>query len=149
MKTSELRKIIKEEISKVLNELENPYNPHTKQGELFDFNEQFDMTKPQIEAYNAWKKAVNIKYGDKVQLYPSNYHKGRNRSFPFVSFDLKRGSSSLLTWITIYDDGKVKLPISFYRLNSEEKPDWMYRAQGRTLRPITMNDVPLIVKGLE
>jgi hypothetical protein len=54
-----------------------------------------------------------------------------------------------LTWITIYDDGKVKLPISFYRLNSEEKPDWMYRAQGRTLRPITMNDVPLIVKGLE
>ena len=116
---------------------------------MFDASEQFEMTGPQTEAYNAWKKALNIKYGDKVQLYPSDKHRGRGRSFPFVTFDLKYGNSSKYSYITIDDDGKVQLPISYYRLNYEEKPDWMYRSQSMTLRPITMNDVPEIVNGFE
>ena len=126
-----------------------PYDPYTRQGELFDVSEQFDMTKPQAEAYHAWREALRMAYGDRVQLHPSNKHQGRGESFPFVTFDLKWDRISSWAWITIDADGRVQLPISYYRLNYEEKPDWMHRAQGMTLRPITRNDVAEIIKGFE
>jgi len=149
MKKSQLKQIIKEEISRVLKEIENPHDPWTGQGEMFGASEQFDMAEPQAEAYNAWKTALNKKYGNAVQLYPSKKHQGRKGPLPFVTFDLKGPKSSTWSYITIDDDGTVSLPIGFYRRNYEEQPDWMNRDNSPTLRPITMNDVPEIVAGLE
>tara|TARA_R110002167_G_scaffold137775_3_gene324887 strand:- start:7486 stop:7911 length:426 start_codon:yes stop_codon:yes gene_type:complete len=138
MKKSELRKIIKEEISKALS------NPWTGQGELFDAPEQYDMTGPQKEAYEAWKTAVDEKYGDVFTLYPNDGGKSN-----YIKFDLKRKNMAIRDWITIIDDGSVSLPISFYRMNFEDHPEWMYHGGGRSKRPLTMNDVPEIVAGLE
>lgn len=155
MKKSQLRQIIKEEISKVLKELENPRDPWTGQGEIFDAPEQYDMTGPQKEAYEAWKTAVKERYGDAFTLYPKDLQGGKGYmrndkgKLGFIKFDLKRKSMAISDWITIIDDGSVYLPISFYRLNFEDQPDWMHRGGGKTTRPLTMNDVPEIVAGLE
>lgn len=141
MKKLELREIIREEI---LNLFEAT-DPWTGQGEMFNIPTQYNMTKAATEAYNVWDKAIKKKYKGKYVLYPNK----RISAKSIISFDLKHSDHALHNFIKIYKDGKVHLPISFYRLNFEDKPNWMHMSNSASKRALTYKDFKSIYNGLE